>query len=189
MIEQARLEVARTEMSANVDVAERCAGQMALILLALEEKASSASIGLVAALRGELLAMNRHLAKIAPAQLYDIISDAHEATQNKLSRLTARNPMSAEVRARVHALTGGKCFYCAHELTLSRAETACVVGRRLMHVDHLVPKSCGGPDHESNFVPACEPCNILKGDRAYIEFIRDRHPHLRVATKDGVADA
>lgn len=99
----------------------------------------------------------------------------------KLSELTGRGFIHPEVRARVFAMTNGKCFYCNHDLVMMRTE---LVGEktshRLFHLDHIVPVTCGGPDHESNFVPACEPCNISKGNKSYIEFIRDRHPHLRL---------
>jgi 5-methylcytosine-specific restriction endonuclease McrA len=32
-------------------------------------------------------------------------------------------------------------------------------------LDHVVPRSRGGPGSLSNLVPACGPCNVAKGDR------------------------
>lgn len=35
--------------------------------------------------------------------------------------------------------------------------------RVLMTLDHIVPKSLGGPNELSNYQPMCEPCNSKKG--------------------------
>lgn len=98
----------------------------------------------------------------------------------RLTRLTSRGALNSEVRARVFALTGGKCFYCDVALAMSQGDLSPDDVRRLFHLDHLVPKDAGGPDHESNFVPACGPCNGAKGAKSYLEFIRDRHPRLKL---------
>lgn len=29
--------------------------------------------------------------------------------------------------------------------------------------DHIVPRAFGGPDSMWNYVPSCEPCNLMKG--------------------------
>jgi 5-methylcytosine-specific restriction endonuclease McrA len=34
----------------------------------------------------------------------------------------------------------------------------------LMTVDHIIPKSKGGPNHIDNYQPMCEPCNAKKGN-------------------------
>lgn len=52
------------------------------------------------------------------------------------------------------------CFYCKVPLSFSEAT-----------VDHLVPKARGGGEGETNFVLACEPCNIAKADLTDWEFI------------------
>jgi 5-methylcytosine-specific restriction endonuclease McrA len=39
-------------------------------------------------------------------------------------------------------------------------------------VDHLYPKSRGGKLSNSNKVPACGPCNKMKGDMNIVEFSR-----------------
>lgn len=38
--------------------------------------------------------------------------------------------------------------------------------RRPLTIDHVVPLARGGPHTASNVVPACQPCNSRKGDRA-----------------------
>lgn len=35
--------------------------------------------------------------------------------------------------------------------------------RVMMTIDHIVPKSKGGPNELSNYQPMCEPCNSKKG--------------------------
>src|SRR5712691_1238009 len=43
-----------------------------------------------------------------------------------------------------------------------------------LELDHVVPRSCGGSDRESNRVPACHRCNQQKGNRSIQEFLGDR---------------
>ena len=52
-------------------------------------------------------------------------------------------------RQSLHELTGQCCIYCGH-----RSES----------IDHVHPKSQGGPSITENCVPACLTCNRLKGD-------------------------
>lgn len=51
------------------------------------------------------------------------------------------------------------CIYC-----LEKGES----------IDHLVPKSAGGPDHPSNYVHSCIYCNQLKGDMSLQDFLEFR---------------
>lgn len=53
-------------------------------------------------------------------------------------------------------LEGQPCFYCGNVATTK---------------DHKIPKSRGGRNTRDNIVPACEPCNNLKGSRTVAEFI------------------
>lgn len=55
---------------------------------------------------------------------------------------------------------GNVCIYCGgkfsiHELT----------------IDHVVPKCQGGEDDESNYVVACEPCNLRKANDTLGHFL------------------
>lgn len=54
---------------------------------------------------------------------------------------------------------GGKCAYCFERLT-----------QRTVTADHFKAKSKGGKDHKANIVPACKPCNSLKGSMSPNEF-------------------
>jgi 5-methylcytosine-specific restriction endonuclease McrA len=53
----------------------------------------------------------------------------------------------------------GRCQYCRGSL-LPR-----------YHVDHIHPKSKGGPNHPSNYCLACQPCNLAKKDKSAIDFM------------------
>ena len=74
-------------------------------------------------------------------------------------RLTrfVRVPYRATVpltRKAVFARDGGRCVYC---------------GAAATSLDHVVPKSRGGPHTWDNVVSACARCNHLKADRAVSE--------------------
>lgn len=50
-------------------------------------------------------------------------------------------------RQRVFDLDGGWCHYC---------------GERASTLDHIVPRSAGGPSCQWNLVGSCSPCNSIK---------------------------
>jgi 5-methylcytosine-specific restriction endonuclease McrA len=90
---------------------------------------------------------------------------------SKTERLRKHSVSDPEVRAKVWSITGGRCFYCSVELSRERSAEA---PNRSFHVDHLVAKANGGPDHISNYVPACHSCNSSKHARPFAEFFRWR---------------
>jgi hypothetical protein len=98
--------------------------------------------------------------------------DAH-AAEMRVAEITARIKEhalhNAEVRETVWKMTDGKCFYCEVELIRCGSEEQ--DRSRCYHIDHIVPKSSGGPDHISNYVPACERCNISKNAKSFVEFL------------------
>ena len=53
-------------------------------------------------------------------------------------------------RQSLHQLTHHRCIYC---------------GCPSESIDHVLPKSRGGPSVNENCVPACLGCNGRKGDR------------------------
>lgn len=61
---------------------------------------------------------------------------------------------------------GDRCFYCDR-----RFGSAYVRGSRIhfrtVHWDHLVPYSLSQDNRSSNFVAACNVCNLAKQDRCY----------------------
>lgn len=58
------------------------------------------------------------------------------------------------------------CYYC---------------GDKAENVDHLVPRSKGGSNELSNKVPACSPCNSMKGSMLFDEFIARIERILKMA--------
>ena len=64
--------------------------------------------------------------------------------------------ISAELRRRVRESFSASCAYChtAERLTVVTFE-----------VDHIAPRSAGGPTTFENLCLACPMCNRLKGDR------------------------
>ena len=43
-----------------------------------------------------------------------------------------------------------------------------------LHIDHVIPKSIGGPDNVSNLVTACEKCNLEKHAMIMPDIVADR---------------
>jgi 5-methylcytosine-specific restriction endonuclease McrA len=61
-------------------------------------------------------------------------------------------------RMRVYRRDSGRCRFCG--VLLPRGEFT---------LDHLYPRSKGGPDWDINLVVACGPCNNQKGDKTVAE--------------------
>lgn len=110
------------------------------------------------------------------------LKDALAAKESKLQAIQERRKEhalhDAEVRETVWAMTDGKCFYCKIDMTRERIEGE---PHRCFTVDHIVSKKNGGPDHLSNYIPACSACNTAKHARPFIEFWRrSERPDLKV---------
>lgn len=78
------------------------------------------------------------------------------------------------IRDAVFILTGGVCAYCGSSL---KADGAASSPEERFCVEHVVPKSSGGPDNLANYVPACCSCNSSKGDRHVLLFIKRNLPN------------
>ena len=61
-------------------------------------------------------------------------------------------------------LGGGRCAWCALDLTHARARPT---------RDHIVPKVKGGPTRLENEVAACGACNRLRGHASPSSFVSD----------------
>jgi len=59
---------------------------------------------------------------------------------------------------------GYKCHYCG--------ETECLT------IDHVVPRSKGGTNEQSNLLTACHGCNASKGAKSYSEYMEWRAVEL-----------
>jgi hypothetical protein len=64
-----------------------------------------------------------------------------------------RKIIGKRVRFRVLSRSGFRCVYCGAK-----------AADKPIEVDHVVPVSKGGSDHESNLVAACFDCNSGKSD-------------------------
>lgn len=62
-------------------------------------------------------------------------------------------------RQRVLSMFGGKCAYCGD------------VPDGVLGIDHVIPRSKGGGNSESNLLPCCRICNSVKGVKSLEEFI------------------
>jgi len=97
---------------------------------------------------------------VAVAESGDVVHSALVALQvPSVVRLTrfVRVPYRASVpltRRAVFARDGGRCVYC---------------GAAATSLDHVVPRSRGGPHSWDNVVSACGRCNHAKADRAVSE--------------------
>jgi 5-methylcytosine-specific restriction endonuclease McrA len=69
-------------------------------------------------------------------------------------------PLPLAVYAKVRK--SGPCVYC---------------GGVAAHVDHVRPLSQGGAECEDNLVPACQGCNLSKGDRLLTAWLAERVAH------------
>ena len=84
---------------------------------------------------------------------------AQHAARPRRESLSKR--LGAKAR-RIRERDGNRCVYCG----------AC---HGPMHLDHVVPRSGGGPDDASNLVVSCAHCNCVKRDltvRQFFGFLR-----------------
>ena len=62
--------------------------------------------------------------------------------------------------------TATTCFYCKTKLSWRNQNDP-----SRATIDHVIPKSKGGSDEESNLVICCRGCNGKKGDLTMEEFL------------------
>jgi hypothetical protein len=62
------------------------------------------------------------------------------------------------------------------ERILRRDRHTCVVcgANDVLHVDHVFPRSAGGPDVDENLQTLCVPCNLSKSDKTFESWIEER---------------
>jgi 5-methylcytosine-specific restriction endonuclease McrA len=80
-----------------------------------------------------------------------------------------------DTRAAVWSLTNGKCAYCEVELDPTGREYTSFC------IEHVVPRSAGGPDNLANYVPSCHSCNSSKNGSHVLDFINRRFPNRQPA--------
>jgi hypothetical protein len=70
---------------------------------------------------------------------------------------------------------GWRCWYCGNDL---RPFIGTRNRWRSIHVDHLIPRSAGGPTRFWNLVTSCLICNIQKSDHTLEEYRQKRKARL-----------
>ena len=68
------------------------------------------------------------------------------------------------------AESGWRCFWCGKpviDCAEPEAENKAVP-------DHFIPLSKGGPDVVENVNVSCQPCNRIRGNKSFEEFMRER---------------
>ena len=86
-----------------------------------------------------------------------MVASAVAAAANKI-------PVMPAMRWQVFQRDGWKCVACGR----TSHDGA------ILHVDHIVPRSKGGPDTLENFQTLCETCNIGKSNRDDTDLRRRR---------------
>lgn len=72
------------------------------------------------------------------------------------------------VREAVWNMTDGHCAYCGAALTKYKQENS----SQNFCIEHVVPRSSGGPDNIANYVPSCMGCNSSKSSGHVLDFIK-----------------
>jgi hypothetical protein len=72
---------------------------------------------------------------------------------------TGRGKIAREIREEVFLRDRHTCQFCGTTLPASR-----------LTIDHLIPLALGGLDEVTNYVTACEPCNVRKGKLPFAQF-------------------
>ncbi len=71
------------------------------------------------------------------------------------------------LRSVLHQRENGLCFWCDQSTSFKKGT-----------VDHIIPKSQGGPLTEENAVYSCVPCNQKRGDKDAFLYLAET-AHLR----------
>ncbi len=98
------------------------------------------------------------------------VAYAKNTIRRALRELVDPSPDKDEVQ-QIWRFFDGECAYCGRTLIRKAKEG---------HIDHLVSASKGGPNHISNRVLACAPCNESeKREMDWDQFLRMKNLDLR----------
>ena len=79
----------------------------------------------------------------------------------------------AEKRLALHIRDGFACACCGRDLRNA--------GPGEIALDHLLARSCGGNNDQTNLVTICRPCNSARGNKPWVDFY-PAGSHERVQT-------
>ena len=80
------------------------------------------------------------------------ISKAFEMYKEAIAGRPVQGGIRASTRYQILKRDGFRCQYCGATPAQSK-----------LHLDHIVPLSLGGSDHDWNIITACSKCNLGKG--------------------------
>lgn len=69
------------------------------------------------------------------------------------------NPPTSGWKLKLWKRQSGACAYCRGPLWPR------------YHIDHVIPRALGGPNHFTNYVIACQPCNLSKHSTPPLEWL------------------
>ncbi len=100
--------------------------------------------------------------KLGPGELVAIVPACGELeamdskpVRDNVQSLMPRASIPKGLRYAVLHRDGFRCRYCG----------ASPGDGVVLHIDHIIPVSCGGLDDESNLATSCQACNLGKGNR------------------------
>lgn len=76
--------------------------------------------------------------------------------------------LRADKRLAINLRDGMQCAYCKQGLE----------DEVVLSLDHLIPRSHGGDNHQSNLITACRKCNSARGNRDWQQFAHDTATYL-----------
>lgn len=75
-------------------------------------------------------------------------------------------------KIKLYHTQNGKCFYCSVQVRHPKNTLyGCQIPSDYSTLDHIKPKSQGGPNVISNYVLACAKCNSARADMDFYEFL------------------
>lgn len=91
---------------------------------------------------------------------------------------TRRGEIKTTLRTLWHRQRG-RCAYCARATAMPPVTELRIPGALYASRDHRHPRARGGGDARSNLAMACEPCNQIKGDMPWAEWLAFMAAHPR----------
>lgn len=86
----------------------------------------------------------------------------YPAGETEMSNKNGSSWIRREKRLAIYLRDGFICVYCRRDLRdAAKSEVS---------LDHLIPRSEGGDNHQTNLVTACTPCNSSRQDRSLLDW-------------------